>query len=263
MVNNVIGARLGEFGRAYSLSRIEPIALAPVLASLVVERLLDGIVTIGLLLPAYFTLGPEALAAAGPLVDFLTGFVVLVAVGIVVAAAMVMFPRRVLAIIERFSRVLPDRFAERLTDITESFIVGLGVLRRGRILAMAFGWSIVVWLWNAFSFYLGFLAFKIEEPGLVGAMMLQSMISLFVAIPSTPGFFGPFEFGARVGLDLYGIEPSKIISFAASYHILTFIPVTVMGIWYMRKLGISRKDIRGAEHPSATVASQEGGGPAE
>ena len=81
---------------------------------------------------------------------------------------------------------------------------------------MALAWSVVVWLWNAFSFYLGFLAFEIDEPGLIGAMMLQSMISLFVAFLSTPGFFGPFEFGARVGLGLYDIEPARIISFAAS-----------------------------------------------
>jgi len=98
-------------------------------------------------------------------------------------------------------------------------------------------------MWNAFSFYLGLLAFGIEGPGFTGAMLLQSMISLFVAVPSSPGFFGPFEFGARVGLGLYGIAPSRIISYAAVYHILTFIPVTLLGIWYMRRLGISREEI--------------------
>ncbi|MFV1987864.1 MAG: lysylphosphatidylglycerol synthase transmembrane domain-containing protein [Gemmatimonadota bacterium] len=263
MVNNLLPARIGEFARAYSLSRVAPIGVTAVLASLVVERLLDGIVTVGLLLPAYFTLGPEALATAGPLVDFLTGFVILVGIGIVVAAVMVVFPRPVLAVVERLSTSLPERFAGRLTGIAESFITGLGVLRRGRTLAMAFAWTIVVWLLNAFSFYLGFLAFEIEEPGPVGAMMLQSMISLFVAIPSSPGFFGPFEFGARVGLNLYGIEPSKIISFAATYHILTFIPVTVLGIWYMRKLGITRKDIRTAGHESDPDVSREATEPAE
>jgi uncharacterized protein (TIRG00374 family) len=248
MANNVIGARVGEFARAYSLARIEPVGIAPVLASLVVERLLDGIITVGLLVPAYFVIGPDRLAAAGPLVDILTGFVVIVLAGVFVAAAMVVFPRQVLGVARRASARLPETFSERLIKIVESFIEGLGVLRRGWILLLAFGWSLVVWLWNAFSFYLGFLAFEIEEPGLIGAMMLQSMISLFVAFPSTPGFFGPFEFGARVGLALYEIEPSRIISFAASYHIATFIPVTLLGIWYMRRLGISRGDIRGAGH---------------
>lgn len=250
MANNVIGARVGEFARAASLSRVEPVGLSPILASLVVERLLDGIVTVGLLLPAYFVLGPEQLAEAGPLVDILTGFVVIVGAGIVVAAAMVWFPGPLLSLVERFSRRLPEALAARIIGILESFIDGLGILRRGRILVAAFMWSIVVWAWNAFSFYLGFLSFDIIEPGFTGAMLLQSIISLFVAIPSTPGFFGPFEFGARVGLDLYGVEPSRIISFAATYHIATFIPVTILGIWYMRVLGISRAEIR--RHGEAT-----------
>lgn len=248
MANNVVGARVGEFARAYSLARVEPIGLTPALASLVVERLLDGVVTIGLLVPAYYVLGPERLAEAGPLVDVLTAFVAIIAVGILIAAAMVVFPRQVLGLVRGLSSRLPKRFSERLIAIAESFIQGLGVLRRGWILLVAFAWSVVVWVWNAFSFYLGMLAFGLEEPGMVGAMMLQSIISLFVALPSTPGFFGPFEFGARVGLGLYGIEPSRIISFAASYHILTFIPVTVLGIWYMRKLGISRSELRSADH---------------
>ena len=244
MANNVIGARVGEFARAAALSRVEPVGVSPILASLVVERLLDGIVTVGLLLPAYFVIGPERLAAAGPLADVLTGFVVIVGAGIVVAAAMVWFPGPLLSLVERFSKRLPEKLAGRIVAILESFIDGLGILRRGRILVAAFAWSLIVWVWNAFSFYLGFLSFGIVEPGMTGAMLLQSIISLFVALPSTPGFFGPFEFGARVGLELYGVEPSRIISFAASYHIATFIPVTILGIWYMRVLGLTRDEIR-------------------
>ncbi|MDX1395080.1 MAG: lysylphosphatidylglycerol synthase transmembrane domain-containing protein [Gemmatimonadota bacterium] len=247
MANNVIGARVGEFARAYSLTRVESVGLAPVLASLVVERLLDGVATVALLLPAYFALGPEELASAGPLVEILTAFVAIVGVGILVAAAMVVFPRQVLVIVRWMSSRLPEAFAEKLVGIVEAFILGLGVLRRGWILLVALGWTAIVWLTNAFSFYLGFLAFEIERPGMVGAMLLQSIISLFVALPSTPGFFGPFEFGARVGLELYSVEPARIISFAASYHLATFLPVTLLGIWYMRKLGLSRSEISGGD----------------
>ncbi|MDH3734075.1 MAG: flippase-like domain-containing protein [Gemmatimonadota bacterium] len=243
MANNVVGARVGEFARGYSLTRIEPVGLSPVIASLVVERLLDGIVTVGLLIPAYLVIGPERLASAGPLVEILTGFLIIVGIGIVVASAMVWLPGRLLALADKLTTRLPEKFTERLIGVLESFIDGLGVLRKWRILVAAFLWSVVVWVWNAFSFYLGLLAFDIVEPGFTGSMLLQSIISLFVAIPSTPGFFGPFEFGARVCLELYGIDPSLIVSFAASYHILTFLPVTLIGIWYMRALGIKRSDI--------------------
>ena len=255
MANNLLPARIGEFARAYSLSRIEPVGISPILASL--ERLLDGIVTVGLLIPAYFALGGERLAEAGPLQEILTGFVVLVIVGLVGVAMMVRFPTGCLRIAETLCQKLPKRVARRVVTLVRSFIEGLGALRHGHVLAAAFAWSVILWVWNAFSFYLGFLAFDIEGPGFTGAMLLQSMISLFVAVPSSPGFFGPFEFGARIGLDLYGIAPAKIISYAAGYHILTFIPVTVLGIWYMRKLGISRHEIGrrgggGAESAPAT-----------
>ena len=109
---------------------------------------------------------------------------------------------------------------------------------------------------NAFSFYLGFLAFDIVEPGFTGAMFTQAVIGPFVALPSSPGFFGPFEAASRLSLEVYGVEPARILSFAVSYHILTFVPVTVLGIWYMRKLGIKRGEFAGggADGEGATVA---------
>jgi len=243
MANNVIGLRIGEFARAYTLTRVERVGLSPVLASLILERLLDGIATVALLIPAYFALGGERLAQAGPLEEILTGFVAFVIVGLVGVGLLVRFPAGCLRLAEGLSKRLPARVERRIVGLVRSFIEGLGALRQGHVLAIAFAWSIVIWGWNAFSFYLGFLAFDIQGPGFTGAMLLQSMISLFVAVPSSPGFFGPFEFGARIGLGLYGIAPSKIISYAAGYHILTFIPVTVLGIWYMRRLGISREEI--------------------
>lgn len=243
MANNLIGGRVGEFARAYSLSQVEPVGISPVLASLVLSRLFDGIATVLLLIPAYFALGGERLAEAGPLQEILTGFVVFVIIGLIGVAMLVRFPSGCLRLAERVFRPLPDRFRDPVLGLVRSFIEGLGALRYGHVLVITFVWSIVLWVWNAFSFYLGFLAFDIVGPGMTGAMLLQSVISLFVAVPSTPGFFGPFEFGARVALDLYGIAPARIISYAAGYHILTFIPVTVLGIWYMRRLGLSRREL--------------------
>jgi len=248
MINNLLPARIGEFARAYSLSRIEPITVSAALASLVVERLFDSVIMLGLLLPAYVALGAEELAQIGPLRTLVLGLIALVAIGVVVLGLTVSFPDRVLGVVGDISGRLPARFARiagRLTDMLESFIDGLGALRHGHVIAKVFLWSLVVWVWNAFSFYLGFLAFDIVEPGFTGAMFVQGVIGPFVALPSSPGFFGPFEAATRLSLEIYAIEPSKIVSFAVSYHILTFIPVTVLGIWYMRRLGIHRAEFSG------------------
>jgi len=243
MINNVLPARVGEFARAYSLSRIEPVGVSAVLASLVVERLLDATVLLALLVPAIL-LGAGGVSDSQTVRQLFTILVVLVSLGMVTLGILVRYPNRFVRFAERWSQKLgPDKFADKVTGILGSFVDGLGALRDGHVFVRALLWSVVVWGWNGFSFYLGFLAFDIQGPGVPGALLLQTVIGAAVAIPSTPGFFGPFEFAARVSLELYGIEPSKIISFAAGYHILTFVPITLIGIWYMRRLGLSRAEL--------------------
>ncbi len=271
MVNNVLPARLGEFARAYSLRRIEPVGMSAALASLVLERLLDALVLVSFLIPAIL-LGAGDVAVSGTLRDLFTVLVVIVSVGLVSLGVLVRFPSRFLRLAERWShRLAPERLADRLTGMLASFLAGLGALRHAHVFARALLWSVVVWGWNALSFYLGFVAFDIRGPGIPGALLLQTMIGVAVAIPSTPGFFGPFEAASRVALELYAIEPARIISFAAGYHILTFIPVTVLGIWYMRRLGISRAELGHSDelvHASAAppgparTSEARAGGPA-
>lgn len=247
MANNVLPARLGEFARAYSLSRIEPVTVSTALASLVVERLLDALVLMTFIIPAYL-LGVADVTGPGPLRSVFIVLIVFVSLGLVTAAAMVRIPGPILRFVEKWShRLGPERLADRLTRLLASFIGGLGALRHGHVFIRALSWSVIVWANNALSFYLGFLAFGIDSPGIPGAMLTQTVIGFAVAIPSTPGFFGPFEAAARVTLELYDIAPARIVSFAAGYHITTFIPVTVLGIWYMRKLGISRDEIGHSE----------------
>lgn len=247
MANNLLPARLGEFARAYSLSRIEPVEVSTGLASLVVERLLDALVLMTFIIPAYL-LGVADVTGPGPLRQVFIVLIVSVSLGLVVAGAMVRIPGPILRFVAKWShRLGPETLADRLTGLIGSFITGLGALRHGHVFVSALFWSVLVWANNAFSFYLGFLAFGMDSPGVPGAMLTQTVIGFAVAIPSTPGFFGPFEAAARITLELYDIAPARIISFAAGYHIMTFIPVTLLGIWYMRKLGISRDEIGHSE----------------
>ena len=247
MANNLLPARLGEFARAYSLSRIEPVGVSATLASLVVERLLDALVLMTFIIPAYL-LGVADVTGPGPLRQVFILLIILVSLGLVTAGAMVRIPAPILRFVEKWShRLAPERLADRLTGLVAAFISGLGALRHGHVFLRALFWSVIVWANNALSFYLGFLAFGMDRPGIPGAMLTQTVIGFAVAIPSTPGFFGPFEAAARVTLELYDMTPALIISFAAGYHIMTFIPVTLLGIWYMRKLGISRAEIGHSE----------------
>ena len=44
MANNILPARIGEFARAYALSKLEPVSATAAVGTLVVERFMDGVI---------------------------------------------------------------------------------------------------------------------------------------------------------------------------------------------------------------------------
>jgi uncharacterized membrane protein YbhN (UPF0104 family) len=110
---------------------------------------------------------------------------------------------------------------------------------------MVLMWTVAHWLLNALAFWLGFKAVGISLP-FSAALFLQTLIAVGVALPSAPGFFGFFEKLATVGLAVYGVEAARATSWAIGFHILSFIPITLIGLWYFARLGIHLKEIEKA-----------------
>ncbi len=262
MANNVLPARLGEFARAYSFSRIEPIPISQSLASLVVERVFDAVI-LGAFLVFTVSYGNFAAGQTALVRGAAVTAGVLFGLALVILWAMARWPRRSLNLVEQLvGRFLSPSRTERAIGILASFIRGLGALHNPWVFARALLWSLAVWLCIAASVWIGLLAFGIREPGFIGAMFVQAVIGFAVAIPSSPGFFGPFEAAAMVALGAYGVDSVRIVSFATGYHILTFIPVTVLGIWYLYRLGIRWSEVEHSEElvEEAVEDSVEHGG---
>jgi uncharacterized protein (TIRG00374 family) len=245
-VNNILPARLGEFTRAFALTRMEPLPLSASIASLVVERILDGVVLaiflfVTISLPG-FPLGDGTTAELIRRTANIGAVVFGVGLGLLWLAA-----RRPEATSRLFDRTvarwLPDRFAEKASRATASFVNGLGALASARVFVRALFWSFVVWIDLSLSVWAGLEAFDITGPGIAGSHFLQAVIAFAVAAPSSPGFFGVFEAAARVGLGPWNVSAARVVSFATSYHILTFIPVTLIGLWYLQRLGLSWSDV--------------------
>lgn len=257
MANNLLPARIGEFARAVALSRSSGVPLAPSLASLVVERIFDGVVLALILFGTMALPGFPGIGEGGAALQrTATVAAALFGAGMIVLWAMVRRPGSALRAFEHsVGRLLPAHLTDRVISALESFIEGLGALHRPGVFLATLGWTVAVWVCLAASLWLGLLAFGIEGPGLAGSMFLQSVIAFAVALPSTPGFFGLFEAASRVGLTVYGVSATEIVSFATSYHILTFVPVTVLGLIYVRSFGLSWSDMRrGDEIAEATLA---------
>jgi len=254
MATNVIPFRAGEFARPFALSRAEPrVKFTAAFASVAVDRLFDA--TVVLLMMLLATLDP-AFPSQQPIGDHTLAFYLkptALFLGLVLAGLVlfVVAPDRVFAISDAIMRRVAPRFEPKVRALLEGFVSGLHVLRSPKLLAEVFFWTVLHWLCNAFAFWLGFQALHLSAPFSAG-LLLQGLIAIGVAIPSTPGFFGPFEAVGKVGLAVYGVSNAEAVSWVLGFHVLSFIPITIMGAWYLTRMKLHLRDFTGAaKAPSA------------
>lgn len=230
MANNLLPLRAGEVIRSYTAAKLAGARFTTVISSVAVERIFDALTVVALLSLALLNPGlPGSVTVAGTPVAQLArlggvvGFVALLVAALVVAAP--------LAAERMVRRVLPHaKLADRIVDLIEGIRQGLAVLRSpSRLLGVVF-WSLVLWLVNGLAFYVGFGAFDIPV-SYAGALLLQGLLILGISVPSTPGFFGPFEAVIVAVLALYGIPRSLAFSYAIAFHLTTFVPITLLGLW--------------------------------
>ncbi|HSH44949.1 MAG TPA: lysylphosphatidylglycerol synthase transmembrane domain-containing protein [Longimicrobiales bacterium] len=246
-LNNLLPARVGEFARAYALSRIEPVRVSASLGSLVVARIFDGLVVVLFLLGSLAW--PSFPEVSGR--DFTGGAMLVGGVFLGVFLVLLLMASRPEQAAEVFDgvvgRFLPKRFREPIRLAVGTFLEGLSSINDWRLVLQVFGWSLSVWLMGALGFWLGFKAFGIDVP-FVGGVFLGSVIALAVALPSAPGFFGLFEAGARIGLvEVWGVESTQAVAFAIGFHLAGFIPITLMGLYYVWRFGFSWKEVERSE----------------
>jgi glycosyltransferase 2 family protein len=230
--NNILPLRAGELIRAYTAARLTSARFTTVISSIAVERIFDGLTVVALLtlallgpeLPASVTVGGTSVAQLARAAGVISLLALFTAVAVVAAP---------LTAERAVRRILPHaHLADRIIDLIEGVRRGLVVLRSPARLAGVVVWSLVLWLVNALAFYVGFSAFGIPV-SFGGALVLQGLLVLGISIPSTPGFFGPFEAVIVAVLALYGVPGSLAFSYAISFHITSFVPITLLGVWSM------------------------------
>jgi glycosyltransferase 2 family protein len=234
MANNILPFRAGELIRSYTAARLAPARFSTVMSSVAVERIFDGLTVVALLAFALLSSDlPSSLAIGGTSVTQLARFAgIMGLLALLAAAAVVAAPLMAERLVRR---VLPHaHVADRIVNLIEGIRQGLIVLRSPTRLAGVVLWSLVLWLVNGLAFYVGFGAFDIPV-SYSGALLLQGLLVLGISIPSTPGFFGPFEAVIVAALALYGVSSSLAFSYAISFHLTTFVPITLLGLWSMAR----------------------------
>jgi uncharacterized protein (TIRG00374 family) len=251
MANNIFPARAGEIVRAYALTRQTDVPFATSIASLAVDRLFDMLVLLLLAVAAFLdpAFPREATVAGQSLGSIAEGSIVFVLGLLVALYTLAFFPRQMVRAFEIFARRISPALEERGKAVLLKFSEGLSVLRHPGRFSSVLAWTVAHWLLNALGFWLGFKAVGMTLP-FSAALFLQTLISVGVALPSAPGFFGVFEKFATVGLAIYGVGATQATSWAIGFHILSFIPITSIGLWYFVRLGLHLSDVNTAREAS-------------
>jgi uncharacterized protein (TIRG00374 family) len=248
MANNVMPARAGELIRPYAARHLTGAPFMTAAASLVVERVMDGLTLVAMFGLAMFAGGFEMTTAIGPFtfgnILVFVSFLFAMLLGIAVWA--VHWPEVTLNIGRRvLTGALPARWADKGIAALKGVFDGLDVLREWKRFGIVTLWSFVVWSVNGLAFWLGMVAFDLPVPW-TAAFILNSLIAFSVAFPSAPGFFGVFEVVTRVTLVLYGVNATLAVSYAVGYHLFTFIPITLLGLWSLSRAHLHLTDLRTA-----------------
>jgi uncharacterized protein (TIRG00374 family) len=245
MANNVLPLRMGEVVRTFAASQLTRTRFTSVLASVAVERLFDALTVISLLAIGLFTVTLPASAVTGFGVERIVTVAGIAALaGLVVGALVVAFPLAA----ERVVRTIVParRLADRLVAMIEGIRHGLSVLSSpSRILGTVL-WSLGVWGLSALSFYVMFGAFGIAVD-FPGALLMQGLIMFGIALPSTPGYVGAFELPIIAVLTLYGVDKDLAAAYALTYHVTTFVPITLLGAWSVARTNLGLLSARARE----------------
>jgi glycosyltransferase 2 family protein len=239
--NNLLPGRLGEFWRAYLLGRKRNVRKTFALASVVVERVFDGLTLIALLVIVSFAI---QLPELGREIELLAAAIFL---GASVALGVLLWkPALVQVPLKRALQPFHGGVASWLEARFETFVDGLGPLRRGPILGLAALLSAGVWIFEYSSYVLLSQGLSLNVPGnleLPALGLALVTINLGIMVPSGPGYVGTQEFFGTAALNVVGANPQSALALVVVSHVVQYALITGLGLVFFAREHLSPRDL--------------------
>jgi uncharacterized protein (TIRG00374 family) len=240
MGNNIFPFRAGEVIRAYVLKRKEGVSASGSLATILVERIFDGVTML------IFVFAILPLVPANEFLRRLLPFMSLLFFGtLVVFFLIASSPRRTRKMYEWFvEHLVPLRLRDQVRSLLERFVEGLQVLRSGRDVLFIMVISVALWLVEAWKYWFVMQGFGFDQPFYV-LVFTCAIVNLATSIPSTPGYLGTFDVAGIESLVLFGVARHTATSFILALHAALWFPITALGAYFAWRESISWEEMEG------------------
>ncbi|MGB0175860.1 MAG: lysylphosphatidylglycerol synthase transmembrane domain-containing protein [Owenweeksia sp.] len=214
--NNVLPARGGELVRMQYFSRQTQSSRVTVLSSILFEKILDGLILIGILWVSIFfnrelfddNATIRSVAVTASLIFFL-GFAFLIILRNYHAKVMYFLK----------NKVGEDKpFVLKLESILDRIFEAVHFVRFNRATALVFVYSLLIWMVEG---------------------------AVFIMIPSSPGYIGVFQGLIVFALSVLGVVGEQSVSAAILIHASQFLPVTLIGliIFFSESVKLTNKTV--------------------
>lgn len=246
LANNVLPARLGELVRSHYLGDREGISRSATLGTVVVERIVDTVVLVGIGAVAILVLNIRGVVVSAILIGLALAGLLVVALAVALAAHRLPGGRKFGAFLGRWPRV--KGVVVRLRD-------GLRVAAIPKTIAASGVLTVAAWTCTVISVLA--VGQSLGQQLTVGeGALLAAGTNLATAVPSGPGYLGTFEYAGQTIAIAFSIEASVGLALALLIHFLTLTVGSACGAVALVRLGWRhRTPAAGADRPTTEPAS--------
>jgi uncharacterized protein (TIRG00374 family) len=257
MANNIFPLRLGEVIRPWYLGREVGVPSAALFGTVILERVIDTIMVIGL---AALAIALRGAGEGGILARVAMGLIPVALAPLIGLVVLRMAPHLVIRLASWVLKPFPARFGAYVIDVLGRFGDGLGALRGGAHLFWIAFHSITVWyVASTIPMLAGFWALGIDVGSpfetLVAAWITLATVGMAVAIPSAPGFFGTYHAACRLALEPFGVSPEEAVALGTLLHGTFWVTLTLLGFAVLRSRRTSLEELEQAAEPSESSSS--------
>lgn len=230
-VNTLLPLRVGELVAAYWVRDRSGVGMIRTLSTIGLERVSDGL--------AVFLL----LVVTAPTVAFPRRVLLpAVSVGMLLGAALVAMTVLTRAhdavwLDQRLTRWERGALAP-VARVVRQAATGLQTLRDPIAVLRFLAYTALIWSANALLLWLVARAFHLDVP-IIAGFLLTGVLYLGMAVPSSPGYIGVFDYLMVLTLGLYGVPHAPAVAAAFAAHVINFVPVTIVGLIYLAHQGWS------------------------
>ena len=246
LANNILPARAGELVRAALLRNRQGVSISASLATVIVERVFDGLVMLSFIfinLPELMRLtGGSGVTGEVSIRDIAIWGSVFFFGALLVFLLAAMLPMQTEGLLEWLAdRFVPKRYRDKLLGFAKRFLDGLKSLRSPVDVLMVFLTSVVIWLLETGKYWFVMHGFPFQV-SFFALMLMNGVVNLATTIPSAPGYVGTFDKPGIEVLKAYSVSTAVASGYTLVLHISLWASANLLGIYFLWKEGIRWKD---------------------